>query len=67
MIAVDLSRKKELDVGRKEIQQIKFLGQLKNENCINADGTQSMFISTIFEIGNKETRLNFSQRSVTVL
>ena len=64
LIAVDLSRQKELDADPKAIQQIEFDGQLKNVDGINADGTQSMFVLTILE-KNKETR--FSQGSVTVL
>ena len=39
LIALDLSRQKELDTDPKAIQQIEFVGQLKNENGINADGT----------------------------
>ena len=57
-----MSKQKELDA----IQEIEFVGQLKNVDCINADGTQNMFILTILE-KMKETRLTFSQRSVTVL
>ena len=48
------------------IQQIEFVGQLKNEDVINADGTQSMFLLTILE-KIKETRIKFSQGSVRVL
>ena len=47
LIAIDLSRQKELDTDPKAIQQIEFLGQLKNIDGINADGTQNMFILTI--------------------
>ena len=39
LIAPDLSRQKELDTDPIAIQQIEFVGQLKNENGINADGT----------------------------
>ena len=39
LIALDLSRQKELDTDPIAIQQIEFVGQLKNENGINADGT----------------------------
>ena len=49
LIAVDLSRQKELDADPKAIQQIKFVGQLKNIDGANADGTQSMFVLTILE------------------
>ena len=66
LIAVDLSRQKELDADPKVIQQIEFAGQLKNDDGINADGRQSMFVLTIS--GKiKETRLIFSQGSVIVL
>ena len=49
IIAVDLSRQKELDADPKAILQIEFIGQLKNEDGINADETQSMFVLTILE------------------
>ena len=49
LIVVDLTSKKELDADPKAIQQIEFVGQLKNVDGINADGTQSMFFLTIFE------------------
>ena len=65
-IAADLSRLKELDTDPKAIQQIEFVGQLKNEDDINADRTESMFVLTILE-KIKETRLKFYQGSVTVL
>ena len=39
LIALDLSRQKDLDTDPIAIQQIEFVGQLKNENGINADGT----------------------------
>ena len=45
---------------------MEFVGQLKNVDGINADGTQFMFVLTISEKIN-ETRLKFSQGSVTVL
>ena len=66
LLAFDLSMQKELDADPKTIQQIEFVGQLKNVNGINADGTQNMFILMILEKIN-ETRLRFSQGSVTVL
>ena len=66
LIAVDLSKKKELDTYPKAIQQMEFTGHLKNKNSINADGTQSMSILTILE-KIKEIRLTFSQVSVTAL
>ena len=61
-----MSRQKELGDNPKTIQQIKFLGQLKNVDDINADGTQSMSYLAILE-KIKETRLKFTQGSVTVL
>ena len=64
--ALDLSRQEELDDDQKTIQQIKFVEELRNVDGINADGTQSMFILTILE-KIKETRLKFSQGSITVL
>ena len=44
---------------------LEFVMQLKNDDGENADGTQSMFVLTILEI-IKQTRLRFSQGSVTV-
>ena len=47
---------------------MKFVGQLKNVNdnynVVNADGKQNMFVLRILE-KIKETRLKFSQGSVT--
>ena len=65
-MAVDLSRQKELDADAKAIQQIKFVGQLKNVDGMNADRAESIFILTILE-KIKETRLKLPQGSVTVL
>ena len=65
LLAVDLSRQKELDANPKAIQQIEFLGQLKNpNNAILAN--KSLFVLTILE-KIKEAKLKFSQGSVTVL
>ena len=61
-----MSRQKDLNADPKAIQQIEFVGQLKNTNGVNADGTQSMFVLVILE-KIKETRLKFSLGSVTVL
>ena len=61
-MAVELSREKELDSDPKGIQQITFVGQLKNTDSVNTDRTQSMFVLTILE-KIKETRLKFSQLS----
>ena len=63
--AVDLSRQKQLDADPKVIQQTECVGQLKDVDSINADGTQNMFILMILE-KIKESRLKFSQGSVTV-
>ena len=49
LITFDLNRQKELDGDPKAIQQIQFVGQLKNVDAINADGKQFMFILTILE------------------
>ena len=46
------------------MQQIEFVGNLKNLDGINADGAESMFILTIIE---KKKKLKFSQGSVKVL
>ena len=60
-----LSRQKELDAALKAIQQIEFVGQWKNpDTAIVVD--EFMFVLMI--LGKiKETRLTFSQGSVTVL
>ena len=49
LIAVYLSKQKELDKDPKAIQQIKFVGQLKNVDSVNADGAEFMSILTILE------------------
>ena len=49
LIAVHLSRQKELDANPKAIQEIQFVRQFKNVDGINADGAESMFILTILE------------------
>ena len=70
LIAIDLRRQKELDADPKAIQQIGFVGQLKEldaeDNTTDADNDQYMFVLTILE-KIKEARLKFSQRGVTVL
>ena len=53
-------------VDPKAIRIIEFIGQVKNTDGVNIDGIQSMFVLTIFK-KIKETRLKFSQGSVTVL
>ena len=63
LIAVDLSRQKELHADLKATQQIELVGQLKNTYGENAGGTEYMFVLIILE-KIKETKLKFSQRSV---
>ena len=59
LIAVDLSRQKELDADPKAI-----LKSVDNDyNAIDADGTQSVFIVTILE-KIRETRLIFFFKEV---
>ena len=60
-----MSRQKELDPDPKVIQQIEFVGTLKNPSeAIVAN--VSMFVFTILE-EIKEIRLKFSQGGVTAL
>ena len=67
---VDLNRQKELCSDLKAIQQIECVGQLKklddNDNARDAGNDQFLFILAILE-KIKETKLKFSQGSVTVL
>ena len=65
-IAFDLSRQKELDADPKAIQKIDFVGESKNNDGVNADDAQSMFVCKILD-KIKETRLIFSQGSETAL
>ena len=66
MRAIDLSQQKLLDVDPKAIQQIEFVAHLQNINNLNADDVQSVLdLMTLEKI--KQTRLKFSQRSVTLL
>ena len=71
LTAVDLSRQKELDENPKSIQQIEFVGQLKelyaDNNAIDAGNCDKfMFILTI--LGKmKEARIKCSQGSVAIL
>ena len=65
LTAFDLSRQRELNVDLKTIQQIEFVGQLKNsEDAIVAK--KYMFVLTILD-KFVETRLKFSQGSVIAL
>ena len=53
LIAVDLSRQKELDADPKAIQQTKYVGQLKklddDGNATDAGNDQSVVVLTILE------------------
>ena len=53
IIAVDLSRQKELDADPKAIQQTKYIGQLKklddDGNATDAGNEQSVVVLTILE------------------
>ena len=71
IMIVDLSRQKELDADPKAIQQIEFVRQLKNldaeDNATDAvNNNKYMFVLAVLE-KIKETRLKFSQGSITVL
>ena len=61
-----MSRQKELDADLKAIQEVEFVEQLNNTDSVNADGTESMFFSTILE-RIKEMRLNYFQGSIITL
>ena len=68
LITFSLTRQKESDTDPKAIQQIQYVGQLKNlddNNAVDAHGKQSMFVFMILE-KIKEAQLKFSQGSVTV-
>ena len=49
--ATNLSRKKELDTDRKVIQQIEIVGQLKNDDVINAETIFSRRCNIIIKDG----------------
>ena len=57
MTAVHLSRQKELDPDPKAIQQIEFVGKLKNADGVNVD----MLVLTIWEKNWKKTWLKIYQ------
>ena len=63
LIAIDLSRQKELDVDRKSIQQIEFVGQLKklddDGNDTDVGNDQSMFVLKISEKNFKKWDKSF--------
>ena len=65
LIAADLSRQKELDADPKAIQQIEFVRQLKKTDNANNNSESMLVLTNLEKI--KETRLKFSQGSVTVL
>ena len=64
-MSVDLSRQKELDADPKAIQKIELVGQLKNPDDVVVANISMFFLTILEKI--KETRLKFSQGSVTVL
>ena len=70
LVAVDLSRQKELDADSLAIQPIEFVGQLKklddNGNATDVDYDQSMFVLIILE-KIKEIRLKFYQGRLMAL
>ena len=53
LIVINLSQQKELDFNSKAIQQIEFVGQLKNldsnGNAVDPGNSQSRFVLKIFE------------------
>ena len=66
LIAIDLSRQKEVDANLKAIQQIEF-EQLKNADDQIVDD-EIMFLLTIYDFRkNQRKRSKFSQATVTVL
>ena len=60
-----MSRQKELDIDPKTIQQIEFVGQLKNSD--NEIVLINTFLTYKFKKKIKEIRLKFFQGSVTVI
>ena len=68
-----MSEQKELDADPKAIQQIKFVGKLKklddddDDGYDDDDGAEINVYFNNFGKKIKETRLGFSQESVTVL
>ena len=74
LIAVDLSREKELDSDQKAIEQIEFIGQLKKlDNNLMLQIHQSMInlcLINLFLLKNQRNEvkiLKFPQGSVTVI
>ena len=66
LITADLNRRREINAVPKEIRQIEFVGQLKDIDGKNVNGTKSRFILTTLE-KIKEKGLKFYQENVTVL
>ena len=74
LIAVDLSREKELDSDQKAIEQIEFIGQLKKlDNNLTLQIHQSMITLCLINLcllknqRNEVKILKFPQGSVTVI
>ena len=69
LIAIDLSRQKQLDPNSNAIQWKKTRWTIKklcgSNNAVDGDSPKSWFVLTIFE-KIKETRLKFSQKNVTI-
>ena len=63
---LDHRKENKLDVGPKVLYQTGFVGQLTNDDGVNADEAQSMLVLTILE-KIREMKLRSSQGSVTVL
>ena len=64
LIAVDLSREKELDADSKAIQQIEFIGKLENpDNAIFVN--ESMFLLTILE--NQRNKIKIFSRKYNII
>ena len=60
LIAIDLSRQKELDADSKAIQQMGFIGQLKKLDNTNTND-ESMFTLTILENIKKTRKKNYKE------
>ena len=64
LIAVDLSREKELDADSKAIQQIEFIGKLENpDSAIFVN--ESMFLLTILE--NQRNKIKIFSRKYNII
>ena len=60
LIATDLNRLKELDADPKAIEQMEMVGQLKNEDAINADGPESVYFDDFRK--NQRNEINIFSR-----